>query len=253
MLQQHYYARGRYAPVLVRSSCTYQRFHPQTCRAEAELIAKMGVVDGSEALGKWLRACLPAPRSPFDAIPVAPTQHEIMYACRPQTPFYIVSQVQSCNMSPLGLFGFGLTTALLQVRSPHSPGCDTTMPTCMHRNPFASSRVESCRIALQCYVHPYCICARGFFPCGIYGLCQQESHDDANKRRCCSAGCGHHHHRAGHRKPDVLLRDRLRRHCTAAGWPVGGAPWQDLRCRRVLQLRCDFRLLAYHTICALSS
>ncbi len=72
MLQQHYYARGRYAPVLVRSSCTYQRFHPQTCRAEAELIAKMGVVDGSEALGKWLRACLPAPRSPFDAIPVAP-------------------------------------------------------------------------------------------------------------------------------------------------------------------------------------
>lgn len=33
---------------------------------------------------------------------------------RPQTPFYIVSQVQSCNMSPLGLLGFGLTTALLQ-------------------------------------------------------------------------------------------------------------------------------------------
>ena len=34
---------------------------------------------------------------------------------RPQTPFYVVSQVQSCNMSPLGLLGFGLTTALLQV------------------------------------------------------------------------------------------------------------------------------------------
>lgn len=33
---------------------------------------------------------------------------------RPQTPFYVVSQVQSCNMSPLGLLGFGLTTALLQ-------------------------------------------------------------------------------------------------------------------------------------------
>lgn len=33
---------------------------------------------------------------------------------RPETPFYMVSQVQSCNMSPLGLLGFGLTTALLQ-------------------------------------------------------------------------------------------------------------------------------------------
>lgn len=75
MLQQHYYARGRYAPVLVRSSCTYQRTAHTfaACRAEAELIvAKMGVVDGSESLGKWLRACLPAHRSPFDAIPVAP-------------------------------------------------------------------------------------------------------------------------------------------------------------------------------------
>jgi succinate-acetate transporter protein len=35
---------------------------------------------------------------------------------RADTPFYVVSQVQSCNMSPLGLWGFGLTTALLQVR-----------------------------------------------------------------------------------------------------------------------------------------
>ena len=28
---------------------------------------------------------------------------------------FVVSQVQSCNMSPLGLFGFGWTTALLSM------------------------------------------------------------------------------------------------------------------------------------------
>lgn len=45
---------------------------------------------------------------------------------RPNTPFYVVSQVQSCNMSPLGLLGFGLTTALLQGASTTITEAQTT-------------------------------------------------------------------------------------------------------------------------------
>jgi succinate-acetate transporter protein len=41
-------------------------------------------------------------------------RHHFHARGRASTPFYVVSQVQSCNMSPLGLWGFGLTTALLQ-------------------------------------------------------------------------------------------------------------------------------------------
>lgn len=44
----------------------------------------------------------------------ATTRHHFHARGRAETPFYVVSQVQSCNMSPLGLWGFGLTTALLQ-------------------------------------------------------------------------------------------------------------------------------------------
>ena len=47
---------------------------------------------------------------------------------RASTPFYVVSQVQSCNMSPLGLWGFGLTTALLQVRPFMQSACSCKSP-----------------------------------------------------------------------------------------------------------------------------
>lgn len=45
---------------------------------------------------------------------------------RANSPFYIVSQPQSCNMGPLGLLGFGFTTVLLQVSPP--PGVHTRGP-----------------------------------------------------------------------------------------------------------------------------
>lgn len=48
---------------------------------------------------------------------------------RASTPFYVVSQVQSCNMSPLGLWGFGLTTALLQGATTTITEADTSSLT----------------------------------------------------------------------------------------------------------------------------
>jgi succinate-acetate transporter protein len=48
---------------------------------------------------------------------------------RADTPFYVVSQVQSCNMSPLGLWGFGLTTALLQGATTTITEANTTSVT----------------------------------------------------------------------------------------------------------------------------
>ena len=63
---------------------------------------------------------------------------------RVNSPFYIVSQPQNCNMGPLGLIGFGFTTVLLQVGVPPPPPPPPTH-THTHSHTHARTHTQDCR------------------------------------------------------------------------------------------------------------